>query len=100
MVSPRRYTPEEVRYLKDHIGLLPLQEIAGHIGHTVASVQGKAMAMALPVRCLGITAEEAGWIISLALDGMPVETIAAKFGLPVKSLQLFIDFRRRECPCL
>lgn len=94
-----RYAPEEVRYLKDHIGLLSVETIARHIGRTVVSVQGKANMMALPVRCLGITAEEAQWIMALSLDGMPVETIAAKFSLPVKGLRLFIDFRRRECPC-
>ena len=95
-MNPQHYTQEETRYLKDHIGLLPVREIAEHLGKDAVSVYRKAYSMALPSRHLGITKQEAEWILELALDGMPVTLIAKKFDLPTYSLNLFIEFRRRE----
>ena len=95
-MNPQYYTPEETRYLKDHIGLLTVRKIAEHLGRDEKSVYKKAHSMALPSRHLGITRQEAEWIMELALDGMPVALIAKKFDLPAYSLNLFIEFRRRE----
>ena len=92
------FSPEEVRYLKDHAGLLPIKTIAQHMRRTSKSVYRKAYTLAIPTQYLGISKQEVEWIMELTKGGMPVAEIGSKFGLPTYSLKLFIEFRRREQP--
>ena len=99
MARFNRFTPEEIRYLKDNAGLVPIKAVARHIRRPSRSVYRKAYALAIPTRFLNISEEEVSWIMALDKDGMPVDEIAKKFGLPTYSLNLFIEFRRREQSC-
>lgn len=97
-MRPNAYTPEEIRYMKDHAGFVTVSQLARHLDRTEASVSRKADSLALPLKSLGINRTEAGWIMELADGGMPFATIAEKFGLPQWSLKRFIDLWRRERP--